>query len=577
MSPGGRRLWIVALLAALTLTVFWSARGFEFVSYDDPTYVSGNERVMDGLTGDNVLWAFTTDYFSNWHPLTWLSLMLDAAIHGNDPRGFHSTAIWIHLFNALLLFLLLERTTGKSWPSAFVAALFAVHPLHVEAVAWISSRKDVLSTFFGLLALLAYADYAASRRRSRYALALVAFALSLLSKQMLVTLPFLLLLLDIWPLGRVEWTGWREGSRALVRLVPEKIPFFVLTVIFSVAVYLAQQSGGAVRDMQEFPLLARLYNAIVVYVLYFWKTLVPTGLACYYPYPASIAAWKVLAAGSFLIGVTAAAVMQLRRRPYLAVGWLWYVGTLVPVIGLVQIGEQQMADRYTYVPLVGLFVAITWLTLSLVPEGVRGSRATLPVAAAIVVVALAATARAQTLHWRDSLSLYRHAVAVTAGNTVAHNNLGTAYGQAGRLAQAMEQFQAALEIDPDYADAHNNLGNALLQQGRTDEAGGHFREALRLDPDLVAARMNYGVVLERSGRLAEAVGQFDRAIELNPELGEVRRYAAAAHDRWGTALWEGGERDAAIAQFREALRLDPDLGAAREHLRMATLKPASPL
>lgn len=559
-------LWTVLLLGLLTLAVFWPVRQFDFVSYDDPTYVYTNERVLSGLSWDNVVWAFTTRYFSNWHPLAWLSLMLDAELHGTDPGGYHATALALHTANVLLLFWLLLRMTGAGWPSAFVAALFAVHPLHVEAVAWISSRKDVLSTLFGFLALLAWTAYAQSGRRAPYAAALCAFALSLLAKQMLVTLPFLLVLLDLWPLERCSCAGWRAGLRSVARRLPEKLPFFALSLFFSAAAYLAQREGGAMRDMEEFPLFGRIANAVVAYVLYLGQTVWPAALASFYPSPESIPTWQLLGSASILTLLTVAVLAQGRRHPYLLVGWLWYLGTLLPVSGLVQIGEQRMADRYTYVPLLGVFVALTWLARAVVPAG-TGRRRVLPAAALLVVSGLAVTARVQVLHWRDSLALYRRAVAVTQGNAVAHNNLGTVYGQSGRLDLAAEQFRAALAIDPDLADAHSNLGNVLLERGQIEGAAEHFRDALRLDPDLVAARMNYGLVLERSGRLEEALEQYDRAVALNPESAALLRHAAAAHDRHGAALLDRGERLAALEQFREALRLDPQLASAREHLR----------
>lgn len=566
--PAGAVLVAYAALTLLTLAVFWPARGFDFVTYDDPTYVYDNAPVVAGPTAESVVWAFTTRHSANWHPLTWLSLMLDVALHGVEPRGFHATAIWLHLANSLLLFEFLRRTTGAVGPALFAAALFAVHPLHVEPVVWVSSRKDVLSTLFGLIALVAHAGNVRRPSRVRYAVSLAAFALSLLAKQMLVTLPFLLVLLDLWPLRRFEWDGWRRSARAALRLVPEKLPFFALAIAAGAVAYAAQRGGGAMRDFEEFPLAGRLANGAVAYVLYLTKTLWPTGLCAYYPYPAAIPAWQVAGALALLGGITAVALAQVRRRPSLAVGWLWYVGTLLPVIGIVQLGGQRMADRYTYVPLVGPFVALAWL-LTAPPRARAWRKRALGAAALAVILALATAARAQSLHWRDSLSLFRRAVAVTSGNAVAHNNLGAEYGRAGQLDAALEQFRAALAADPGFADAHNNLGNALLQRGRTGEATDHFHEALRLDPDLVAARMNLGLVLEREGRTAEALAQYDRAAALGPGNAAVLRHVAAAHERYGEALLERGERERAVQQFREALRLDPGLGSARDHLRRA--------
>lgn len=562
------RLALACSVSLIALAVFWPAVGFEFVSYDDSTYVAQNDRVLGGLTSENVAWAFTTGYAANWHPLTWVSLMLDAGWNGADPFAFHLTSILLHAANAFLLFLLLERMTGAAGKSLMVAALFAVHPLHVEPVAWVSSRKDVLSTFFGLLCLLAWVGWTKHGSRGRYLLSLTAFCASLLAKQMLVTLPFLLLLLDVWPLRRVEWSDWRSGARALWRRVPEKLPFFLMALLAGVAVYLAQQSGGTIRDLEHFSPGSRVANAITVYVLYVWKTLWPANLAAYYPYPASIPAWQVIGSALALGATTFAAVACLRKRPYVAVGWFWYLGTLIPVIGLVQIGGQRMADRYSYVPLVGLFLAGTWLVGSVTDKGTLGKRVQWGVAFGLIVV-LAVTARAQVRHWRDSLSLFGHAVTATPDNAVAHNNLGTEYGRAGQLDRALEHFREALRIDPEQADSYNNVGNAYRQLGRNEEARSHFLEALRIDPEMIAARMNLGEMLEQEGRIEEALEQYDRAVELQPESGRIRRFTAAAHERWGVELLRIGNQPAAIEEFREALRLLPESTSARERLQRA--------
>ena len=520
-------IWVA--LALLPLIVFWQVQEFDFVSYDDQSYTYGNPHVMAGLDGDGVRWAFTTIDEANWHPLVWLSLMLDTELHGGTPGGFHRTNLALHVANGLLLFVALVAMTGERWKSAFVAALFAIHPLHVESVAWISSRKDLLSTLFGLLALIAYARYAKLRRPRWYVAALLATGCSLLSKQMLVTLPFLLLLLDYWPLGRMD----RRSPGTVRRLVLEKLPFFALTVAFSVIVYYAQQQGEAMWGEATFPWSVRILNAPVASVLYLAKTLWPAGLSVFYPHPGSaISVLGAAGAAGMLAVVSIVALWQRSRLPFVFVGWFWFLGTLVPVIGLVQVGGQQMADRYTYVPIVGLFVLVAWLLPSLLPPARWRDRLLVGIATA-AIAALGSAAWVQTGTWRNTVTLFEHALAVDPYNAIAHTNLGSLRGQQGRYEAALGHLQSAVAIDPNNPAAQNNLGLALSMTGRTSEAITRFEKALAIDPTIVSAHMNWGLTLVGSGRAEEALKHFRAALDLEPDNAEIQRTLASTHRNLG--------------------------------------------
>ncbi|HYV17450.1 MAG TPA: tetratricopeptide repeat protein [Verrucomicrobiae bacterium] len=472
------RFVLALLLALATLAVFARVVGFELLNYDDPLYVTANPHVQEGLTVAGVGWAFTTFTAANWHPLTWISLMLDASIGGIDPRVFHLTNVVLHLANVLLLFLLLDRLTGSPYRSAVTAALFAIHPLHVESVAWVAERKDVLSTLFLLLTLLAYAGFVERPGPVRRLGVVLMFALGLLAKPMLVTLPVLLLLLDAWPLRRKE--PWR-------RLVLEKAPLFAMSIATGVVTIVAQRHAETVGSLAGYPLGVRVANAIVATVTYLGQTMWPTRLAVFYPHPgASLAAWKVIVSSAILAALTFGAIRFRRSRPYLLIGWAWYLVTLAPVAGIVQVGWQARADRYTYIPLIGIFLAAVWA----ISDRIGERPAFLASLATAVVVLLGIGAFVQTGHWRDSETLFRHALAVTDDNAVAHLNLGTALLRRHQLAEAEEHFTEAVRINPAFAEAHSNLGVALGRQGRTDEAILEFRRALELQPDYPDARRN---------------------------------------------------------------------------------------
>jgi len=602
-----RDVLVCLFLIVITLAVYWQARNHEFVSYDDDAYVIENPHVQAGLTRQSLVWAFTTTQAANWHPLTWLSHMLDFQLYDLNPMGHHLTNLLFHLANTLLLFIVLKRMTGALWRSGFVAALFALHPLHIESVAWVAERKDVLSTFFLLVTMWTYGRYVAAPGSRRYLLTLLIFALGLMAKPMLVTLPFVLLLLDYWPLGRFQAgpAGSNDQGQVQVplssvktrspssRLIWEKAPFFVVSLASCVVTFLVQQKGGAVETVEAFPLTIRIGNALVSYVSYMGKMIWPQSLAVFYPHPGtSLPGWQAVAAGLLLIFITIGVIRAGRKHAYLTVGWLWYLGTLVPVIGLVQVGAQALADRYTYVPLIGLFIMISWFIPDLL-AGWRHRGIVLGGAAVTVVSALMVCTWMQLQHWKNDITLFEHALKVTANNYLAHDSLGNALAQKGMLEQAIAHYQEALRIKPnlvnthnnlgvallnrgeinraiaqyyqalrlksDSAETHNNLGVALFTVGQLDQAIGHYLTAIKLDPNFGKAHNNLGNVLARKGKLDEAISQYSRALELKTNYPE-------AHNNLGVALAQQGKLREAIAHFKRALQLRPDYTQARSNL-----------
>jgi tetratricopeptide (TPR) repeat protein len=583
------------LLFVTVAAVFLPAVRFDFVPYDDPVYVTQNAHVLGGLSWAGIRWAFGSVEASNWHPLTWMSHMADCQLFGTEPWGHHLTSVLLHAANALLLFTLLRAMTGAAWRSLLVAALFGLHPLHVESVAWVSERKDVLSTFFGLLSLWAYVASveAPGGRRGRYlafqCLALLCLALGLMCKPMLVTLPCVLILLDLWPLGRWARATW--VSRGV--LLAEKLPYFLMVAAASAATLAAQARGGAVASVVDIPLGVRVAHALVTYCGYLGKCLWPSGLAAFYPFfPEAPPIGQTLAAALLLAAITAAAAALFKTRPYLLIGWLWYVGTLVPVIGLVQVGGQLMADRYTYVPLIGVFIMAVWTAADVSARW--AARRLLPACAAgIVVVACTVLTLRQIQYWRDGVSLFRHALDVTDNNWVAHAGLGaalskqspseaesefqksvailSAYAEThnakglefakspGRTRDAIREFRTALEIMPNLPDAHFNLGSALAgTPGGQSEAIEEFQAAVRLKPDFAGAHYFLGYLLSRSpGRHAEAIAEYEAVLRLEPSQYQ-------AQFNLGLLLSEiPGRESEAIGHFEAALRINPNLEQAR--------------
>jgi tetratricopeptide (TPR) repeat protein len=538
---------IAAGLALVVAAVFWPATENAFLNYDDTVYVTANPRVTEGLTSDGVVWALTTVHAGNWHPVTWFSHMADVSLFGLDPRAHHRTSVLLHALNAALVFLVLARATRERALAAAAAALFAIHPLRVESVAWVAERKDVLSSAFGLSAILAYVVWTERPSRGRYAAIVALYALSLAAKPMLVTLPVLLLLLDIWPLAR------RPAFR-------EKLPLVVLALASAAVTLAAQRAGGAIATTEGFPLVARLGNAAVATVTYAVRTVWPSGLAVFYPHPgAALAAGTAAGAALCLAAAGYAAWLNRRRLPFVATGLSWFAVSLLPVIGLVQIGSQAMADRYTYLPSIGLVLVVVWGAASLVPRP-----AVLAVVGVAALIPLTIATRAQLSYWKDSEAVFARALSVTRGNFVAHVNLGAILRERGDLEGARAHFEEAARIAPRYAKAWYQLGVTHAQAGRPGDAEGAYRRALTLDPGNAEMHFDLGVVLTGANRADEAIAEFALACELDPSL-------ARAHYNWGTTLASQGRYKEAIERFERAIALDPSYPEAHYNLGAAAL------
>ena len=567
-GAGTTRARLLGLLLFLVVAgVFLPALRHDFIYDDDPGFVTDNPHVRDGLTWANVKWAFLSGGIDYWRPLSWLSHMADCQIFGLNPWGHHLTSILLHAGNALLVFAVLRKMTGAVWRSLLAAALFGLHPLHVESVAWIAERKDVLSALFALLTLWAYAHWVRQRAARRpgagrfYGMALASFALALMSKPMVVTIPCVLLLLDFWPLSRLGPAAPRTATAAAWALVVEKVPFFALAATISIFTFLVQRQVGALKTMAGYPWPERVANALLAYCGYLGKCVFPAKLAIFYPYRFAPPLGRTLLAAALLAGITAAVGGLGRRRRYLLVGWLWFLGMLVPVIGLVQVGEQSMADRYSYLPLIGVFIMAAWAAGEVAASRPRRS-GLVGAAAGLLVVGCTVLTSRQLNYWRDSITLFRHALAVTENNWAAHTYLGFALAQSpGHRAEAIAEYQAALRIAPRVATTHNYLANALAKTpGRLAEAIAEFQAALTLDPALADAHHNLATALAMTpGRLADAILEYRAALRLRPDSAEM-------HDNLGLALMKASDRPAAVAEFRTALRLQPDFAEAHFHL-----------
>ena len=591
MSTDKRLLIISLLLAVATFMAFWQVTRCGFVSYDDPLYITENSHIQGGLTLGGFRWAFTTGYAANWHPLTWISHMLDVQLFGANPHVHHLTNLLFHLANTLLLFFVLHRMTKAVWRSAFVAALFALHPLHVESVAWVAERKDVLSTFFWMLTMCTYWYYAERQSVRRYVPVLIFFVLGLMAKAMLVTLPFVLLLLDYWPLRRFEQkesvkkiqrtsgepnkgkaelgkknvairkgavttesAGLKHRWTSIVPLLLEKMPLFVLAILSSVVTYVVQHKGGAMGSLEVLPLSARISNALLSYVVYIEKMIWPNDLAFFYPYQRLWPSWQVLGAFSFLVAVTLIVIRTAKRYPYLTVGWLWYVGTLVPVIGFVQVGEQGMADRYTYVPLIGLFIMAAWG----IPELLRKRRyreEMLATSSTLVLLCFFMATWRQVGYWRNNFTLFDHAMAVTTDNYGAYYARGNAYAAVGDERRAILDYDRAIEIKPDYAPVYYNRAGVYAAVGDERRAILDYDRAIALNPESAEAYNNRGNAYAAVGDERRAILDYDRAIALNPEL-------TLAYNNRGNAYKALGDQKQAIMDYNKAIELNPGLAMA---------------
>ena len=597
----GRPDFLILLgLAVMTFAIYAQVIGHQFITLDDGAYIKENAMVNGGVTLAGIARAFTTFEQGNWHPLTWIAHMIDSQLFGMNAGGHLLVNALIHVANTLLLFRFLLRITHARWPSALVAALFALHPLHVESVAWAAERKDTLSTFFGLLSLIAYARYAERRSIRRYAWTAITLALGLMAKPMLVTWPFVMLLLDYWPLHRFD-PSRKDVATKLWPLLREKLPLFAIVAVSAVITTLAQSHGGAVRTFQEFPIALRLANAVVSYVKYVLLTFWPNDLAVYYPYTtAGTPAWQIICAAFLLIGITALCFFQAKIRPYLLVGWLWFLGTLVPVIGIVQVGGQTMADRYFYIPSIGLFIAIAFGLADIARSWHVAPSLGTGIAVAILLI-LAALTNGQIHRWTDSFTLFKHTLAVTPPNLMIENNLGSALSRSGlhdeaavhfekaleimppnyepllydallnmgisrfyqnRLPEAIEYCQSALRVRPNAPKAHDLLGMALAMQGHGEAALDEMRHAAELAPNDAEIQKDLGVTLARLGRVQESIDHFHEALRLNP-------YNASAHNNLGLSLLQSGKPAESIPEFEAALRLNPELQGAADNLRRA--------
>ena len=540
-------------LVILILVVYLKVGNHQFLTLDDNDYVTNNPHVTNGITAENIVWAFTSVDAANWHPITWLSHMADVQIYGMNPRGHHFTNVVIHAVSSLLLLLFLLRVTGSLWRSSFVAALFALHPLHVESVAWVAERKDVLCAFFGFLTLILYSEYVANRKPALYILALLSFMLGLMSKPMLVTLPIILLLIDFWPLERYQDGGQEHGHLRLLtrlpRLLTEKIPFFAFSLLSALMTLYAQSKGGAISSFAVIPIYFRIQNALVAYVKYIIKTLYPHDLAVLYPIPLSYPLSQIYGSLIILLIISSATMWVSRQRPYLAVGWFWFLVTLVPVLGLIQVGGQSMADRYSYIPGIGLFIIAAWGVTDLT-RSLQHRKIILAMLAGVVLIASTIVTWQQLDYWQDTISLYRHTLQVTTDNGYINFNLGTALAEKGDLDEAIQEFRKALQIYPDLKDAHINLGVVLARKGYLDDAIKEYRLALCISPNDREALSNLREALAEKGGTDAAIQKYYEAIRKNPNDKD-------AHYNLGITLAGNGHPDAAIKEFQKTLQIDP--------------------
>jgi protein O-mannosyl-transferase len=539
---------IIAGIAFASFIAYEPVRKNGFVDLDDGSYIKNNPNVNEGITAQSFVWAFTRFHSGNWHPLTWLSHMLDCEIYGLNPFGHHITSIIIHIVNSVLLLLVLRKMTGALWPSAFIAGVFALHPLHVESVAWAAERKDVLSGLFWMLTILAYAYYAEKPDFKRYIIVLLAFVMGLLSKPMMVTLPFALLLLDYWPLNRLNKPN---HALNLKHLIKEKIPFFALSVISSAITIAAQQSGGAIATLDNLSLSYRIANMFASYTRYIGKTLWPDGLAVIYPhfykdFPKDLLVTSIL----LFVLLTTFCIYAGRHKRYILTGWLWFLGTLVPVIGLVQVGSQAIADRYMYIPIVGLLIIITWSIKEFAGEN-RGRQTATAILALIVLCISLILTRTQAGYWKDNLTLFGHAVNVTDNNPFAETNYGHALYKAGYTSEGLMHLYNTIHINPEFFMARDTLGNLLMEEDKTNEAIECFEESIRHDSKSKSSYINLGAALSKQGNQAEAIKCINKALELDPQYEDART-------KIGTALLLSGKPKEAIAEFNEGFKTSTD-------------------
>ncbi len=583
MKRERNKLYVFLIYIALTLATliaYEPIRLNDFVNYDDDKYVTENPQVTAGITRQSIIWAFTKPHVANWHPLTSLSHMLDCQLFKLNPLWHHLVNLLFHIANTLLLFWVLQKMTGAVWPGAFVAGAFALHPLHVESVAWVAERKDVLSGFFWMLTMAAYIGYAQRPAIARYMLVFLFFALGLMAKPMVITLPFVLLLLDYWPLDRfqlklqprkktsrkIKSAGLNCPGSSFWLLVIEKIPLFVLVIISIVLTLVFQRIGGAVKPAEIFPVNLRLTNAAISYIRYIGKIACPTHLAVFYPHPgANLPLWQPILAFLILVGVSVVIIHIGRRRRYLTVGWLWYLGTLIPVIGLIQVGSQAMADRYTYLPSIGIFIMVAWGAAELIAQW-QHRKFILAISAAVLLVVWGICTQLQVRYWKNNSTLFGHALKVTRDNHIMHNNYGNFLMGKGQYEKAIEHFTEALRIDPQYLQARGNLsetfnkqGIVLQKQNRVDQAIEKWQQAIQLNPEHSQAHFNIGLALAGKGKNEQAVEYFKKALQQKPDWHEP-------YNDLGLAYAQLGREDLAVKNYNKALQLKPDYPNAHYNL-----------
>jgi len=556
------QFWICIALTLATAAVYYRVWTYDFINYDDPFYVYRNPSIQAGITLQAVKWAFSTDYSNNWHPLTWISHMLDWRLFGPDAGGHHFTNLVFHVANTLLLFIVLKQMTQMLWPSAFVSALFALHPLHIQSVAWVSERKDVLSIFFWMLTMWAYVRFVNRPKITGYLLIVVFFALGLMSKPMLVTLPFVLLLLDYWPLERFP------AKRSLSYLLIEKIPLFMMVLASCIVTFIAQKKGGAVHTIENSSISVRLANAVTSYVQYIIKMIWPDRLAMFYPLHSRnvsiLYVVYVVISAAAVLAVTILVLRFAKNRRYLVTGWFWYLGTLVPVIGLVQVGDQAMADRYSYITLTGLFIIIAWGLPDLLAKW-QYKKIVLTLSSLLIILTMSIYAHFQLRYWQNGLTLFQHALDVTKDNYEAHFCIAGSLREQGKLNETIYHCSEAVRIKPDYVEAINNLGLALRQAGRIDEAIHCYKRALEIDPGTVEAYINLGTALAVKGELSQAAQEYEKVLLIQPQN-------AVAHNNFGMVLFQQGKFDEAVEHFNQALKIAPDYMTARNNLDLAIAK-----
>jgi protein O-mannosyl-transferase len=575
-----KKFVICIFLIVATFLSYSQVQDHEFINFDDDLYITNNLNVQAGLTHESIKWSFTTSHPPYWHPITWISHLIDYQLYGLNPKGHYQTNLFLHIANSLILFLVVLRMTGALWQSGFVAAMFAFHPLNVESVAWLAERKNVLSTLFWLLAILAYINYAAIPTTKRYGLVFFFFTLGLMSKPMVVTLPFVLLLLDYWPLGRLKIRQGRKidevankltaNRSETLKLILEKVPLLVLAIGLSIATYHFQKLAGAVKSLDVFPLQTRIANAMVSYLEYLGKMVWPSKMAILYPHPGNtLPTWEVILSGIVLIGITIISIRLIKKVPYLVVGWFWYLGTLVPVIGVVQVGGQAMADRFAYIPLIGIFIIVAWGLPELI-SNCYFKKKVLSVLAGIIIFTLLIKTSEQVSRWKDSITIFRHTISVTDKKhpsfSVIHNNLGIAlFSDRKNNKESISHFKMAIKLKPTNIKAHYNLGIALFSILKYEEAIYHYRVAIKIQPNYTNAHYNLGNALFAVNQIEKAISHFRVAIKLKPNLSN-------AHYNLGYALVTKGQIKEAVYHFRETLKLRPNLVKAQNSLNSALLQ-----